>query len=253
MKFDKHTIKSAGQVGVTLNGETTVGTAAEVMVEAPVRLISARLHFKGYIGAYTYIRFDCRLGGRAERIGRYCSIAPGVTIGDGEHPTDWLGTHPFQWGGENWISAEDSKGQNFLSPPVIPRTKIGNDVWIGANATVLADLEIGNGAIVAAGAVVTRDVEPYTIVAGIPAKPIRRRFSDDMIARLQALQWWRYTPQSMLGVPFDRIDKAVAELEKRQKAGSLVPIPQALFKLSPAGFVAVDDIWLRKKYFSRYK
>lgn len=124
-------------------------------------------------------------------------------------------------------------------------------MWIGANATVLADLEIGDGAVVAAGAVVTKDVAHYTIVAGIPAKPIRRRFSEEMIARLQTLQWWRYSPESMLGVPFDKIEKAVAELEKRQKAGTLVPIPESLFTLSPAGFAVMDDT-REEKVFSRY-
>lgn len=253
MKLDKQTVATATMAGVTMNAQTSVDNSAVVLLEAPVRVSSVRLSFKGSIGAYTYVRFDCRVAGRTERIGRYCSIAPDVTIGDGQHPTDWLATHPFQWGADGWISAEDRKAHRFPTLPVIPRTKIGNDVWIGANAIILADVEIGDGAIVAAGSVVTRNVAPYTIVAGIPAKPIRMRFPSEMIARLQALKWWRYTPESMLGVPFERIEKAVAELEKRKKAKSLVPIPERLFTLSPAGFVAVDDEWERHKYFVRYK
>ncbi|MCV9963316.1 CatB-related O-acetyltransferase [Pararhizobium sp. BT-229] len=253
MKFDKQTIAAALQAGITMNVQTTVDNSAIVLLEAPVKIVAARLSFKGSIGAYTYVRFDCRIAGRTERIGRYCSIAPGVSIADGEHPTDWLATHPFQWGADGWISAEDRRAHKFPALPVIPRTKIGNDVWIGANAIVLADVEIGDGAIVAAGSVVTKNVAPYTIVAGVPAKVIRQRFPSEIIARLQSLKWWRYTPESMLGVRFERIEKAVAELEKRKKAKTLVPIPEKLFKLSPAGFVAVDDEWDRHKHFVRYK
>ena len=71
---------------------------------------------------------------------------------------------------------------------------IGNDVWIGSDVTILSGVKIGNGAIIAAGAVVTKDVAPYTVVGGIPAKPIKKRFSDEQIAFLEAFEWWNQTP-----------------------------------------------------------
>lgn len=253
MKFDKQTIATARQVGVSMSVQTTVDNSAIVFLEAPVKIVAARLSFKGSIGAYTYVRFDSRVAGRTERIGRYCSIAPGVSIADGEHPSDWLSTHPFQWGADDWIATEQRRKHKFPAMPLIPRTKIGNDVWIGTNAIVLANVEIGDGAIVAAGSVVTKNVAPYTVVAGVPARVIRQRFPKEIIARLQALKWWRYTPDSMLGVRFEKIDKAVAELEKRKKAKTLVPIPENLFRLSPSGFIPIKDEWERHKYFVHYK
>ena len=99
---------------------------------------------------------------------------------------------------------------------------IGNDVWIGANASVLRNVKIGDGAIVAAGAVVTKDVEPYTVVAGIPAKPIKNRFDDETICRLLKIKWWDF-PENVIQDNFkllnSKIDNDVLEkLEDIQKS-----------------------------------
>ncbi|KQS96348.1 MULTISPECIES: CatB-related O-acetyltransferase [unclassified Rhizobium] len=253
MKFDKQTIAAAAKAGIALNSQMTLEKSAAVLVEPNVKISSVQLSLKGSIGAYSYLRSGGRIAGRTECIGRYCSIAPGVTIGDGDHPTDWLATHPFQWAANGWVTKEERETHRFPASKVKPMVKIGNDVWIGANVIVLSGVEIGDGAIVAAGSVVTRNVEPYTIVAGIPAKIIRPRFSGEIITRLEALKWWLYTPQSLFGVPFDKIEQAVSELERRKKAKTLVPIPQILFKLSTAGLSPVDGMWEKHKYFRRYK
>ena len=122
-------------------------------------------------------------------IGRFCSIACGAKFlfTSGNHSLRSLATYTFpiffdEWGldAKNIRDAWDNKGD----------TVIGNDVWIGYEAVILSGVTIGDGAVIGARAVVTRDVPPYTIVGGVPAKPIRRRFDDETAARLRALRWW---------------------------------------------------------------
>lgn len=113
-------------------------------------------------------------------IGAYCSIGTGVSIFGGyEHHTDWVTSYNFR-SSEN--TPMHSKG------PVV----IGNDVWIGAGATILSGVTIGDGAVVGAQALVTKDIPPYTVVGGVPAKPIRKRFSDEQIDALLEIQWWNW-------------------------------------------------------------
>ncbi|MDE6773391.1 MAG: CatB-related O-acetyltransferase, partial [Treponemataceae bacterium] len=82
--------------------------------------------------------------------------------------------------------------------PLKGDTVVGNDVWIGQNVTIMPGIRIGDGAIIGARAVVTKDVPPYTIVGGVPAKPIRKRFSDDVIEKLLKLKWWDLPPEKIL-------------------------------------------------------
>lgn len=125
-------------------------------------------------------------------IGKFCSIACGTKFlfNCANHTLKSLSTYTFPLFYEDWnleksgvASAWDNKGDII----------IGNDVWIGYEAVIMAGVHIGNGAIIAARAVVTKDVAPYTIVGGTPAKEIRKRFSADVIERLQALAWWDWS------------------------------------------------------------
>ncbi len=121
-------------------------------------------------------------------VGKFCSIGRAEIGGQGRHPISWVSTHPA------FYSARLEAGLTFVSATVFDGesrpTIIGNDVWIGHGAVVLEGRRIGDGAIVAASAVVTRDVPPYAIVAGVPAKVIRYRFEPDVIAALLDWQWW---------------------------------------------------------------
>ena len=142
--------------------------------------------FMGRLGRCSYMGENCRIHAK---IGRYCSIASEVCTIQGRHPTaDWVSTSPV------FFSPDCQCGTTYVSrrkyDETSPETIIGNDVWIGARATILAGVCIGDGAIIATGAVVTRDVEPYTMVGGVPAKPIRKRFTDAQIEVLLALKWW---------------------------------------------------------------
>lgn len=125
-------------------------------------------------------------------IGKFCSIACGAKFlfNSANHTLHSLSTYPFplffeEWGldKKNVADSWDNKGDIV----------IGNDVWIGYEAVILAGVTVGDGAVIGTRAVVTKDVPPYTIVGGVPAKPIRKRFSEDVIAQLSELKWWDWT------------------------------------------------------------
>lgn len=213
---------------------------SRILVESPVWLAGS-LSSRGMIGAYTFLRDTVRLSGNAAHIGRYCSIAPGVVIGDSNHPTNWLSTHSFQWGDGQWIPSEAFR--NFSRPKERKKahTIIGSDVWIGANAIILSNVSIGDGAIIAAGSVVSRDVPPYAIVGGIPARIIRYRFDDQTIARLMKIRWWRFRPDDLFDIPFEDIQATVLELEKRITEGRLRELDVKLYAVTPGGVSETDD------------
>ena len=120
-------------------------------------------------------------------IGKFCMIASGVEfiMNGGNHLTEAISAYPFAIFGGAWANAMNGKQY-----PHKGDIRIGNDVWIGYKATILAGVNIGDGAIIATNATVTKDVPPYTIVGGNPAKPIRQRFSNEQINKLLEMRWW---------------------------------------------------------------
>jgi len=137
------------------------------------------------IGSHTYIQKNSNIINC--QIGKFCSIASNVQIGLGKHPIDHVSTHPAFFSATQPVAVSFSEVESFL--PTRP-VMIGNDVWIGFGALVLDGVSIGNGAIVAAGAVVTINVPPYAIVGGVPARVIKYRFKDELCSKIDALQWW---------------------------------------------------------------
>lgn len=136
------------------------------------------------IGDFSYGYPDIQQYGGKLKIGKFCSFAPNVKIMlGGEHRTDWCTTYPF-----NALMPEFSyiDGHPFSKGDIT----IGNDVWIGSDVTILSGVTIEDGSVIAANACVTQNVEPYTIVGGIPAKPIKKRFCDEEIKRLLRIRWW---------------------------------------------------------------
>lgn len=121
------------------------------------------------------------------RVGAFCSFAGNVTIIlGGNHRVDWITTFPFML---HWDCARDVKGHPATKGDVV----IGNDVWIGYRAMILSGVRVGNGAVIGAEAVVAKDVPPYGIVVGNPARLVRKRFSDEQIATLERIAWWDWS------------------------------------------------------------
>ena len=137
-------------------------------------------------------------------IGKFCSIACGAKFlfNSANHNLSSLSTYPFHIFFEEWdLDAKDVTDAWDNKGDIV----IGNDVWIGYEAVILAGVTIGDGAVIGTRAVVTKDVPPYTIVGGVPAKPIRKRFSDEVIAQLLEIKWWDW--------PEERIRQHLSEIQ----------------------------------------
>ena len=157
-------------------------------------------------GKYSYgaeaIRLRSWREGANCYIGSFCSIAKFCTIFlGGMHLTDCATTYPF-----GHINKDIFPKGSDQHPATKGHVIIHNDVWIGENATLLSGIEIHNGAVITNGAMVTKDVPPYTIVGGNPAKPIRARFPDDVINALNHIEWWNY--------PVNKINRAIPLLQR---------------------------------------
>lgn len=144
------------------------------------------------MGKYSFCGYDCTIVNC--EMGAFSSIADNVSIGDVNHPMDWVAMSPVFYAGRDII-----KNKFSTHPlPAIPLTHIGNDVWIGRGAMIKAGISIGDGAVIGMGSVVTKDVAPYSIAAGCPARTIRMRFDDEIINKFQKIKWWEFTDEELL-------------------------------------------------------
>jgi acetyltransferase-like isoleucine patch superfamily enzyme len=170
-------------------------------------------------GAFSYNHSDCLFSS----VGRYCSIAGNVTSMMPEHPTNWLSTSAFQYFQGFPIFSEylDRSGKKFDFRPfyAVNRIDIGHDVWIGSNAFIRGGIKIGNGAIIGAATVVTKDVPPYAIVVGNPGRIIRYRFEESVIDQLQKVEWWRFDFPSLNTVDLSNPIKAIEQIKTLEKNG----------------------------------
>jgi phosphonate metabolism protein (transferase hexapeptide repeat family) len=137
-------------------------------------------------------------------IGKFCSIAANTRINALEHPIERLTTHKVSYRPNEYFRylGLDS---DFRERRRSKQVTIGHDVWIGHGAVIMPGITVGNGAVVGANAVVTRDVPPYTIVAGVSAKVLRQRFSEGIAARIEALAWWHW--------PLERLHEAIPDMQ----------------------------------------
>lgn len=175
------------------------------------------------IGEYSYGRPKVRFPESGARlvIGRYCSIADRVEILlGGNHRIDWVSTYPFAAMTGHFPGAAGLEGHHATAGDVI----IGHDVWLGSGCMILSGVRIGHGAVVAARAVVTRDVPPYAIVGGNPAKLIRSRFGDATVAALLDIAWWDLPKEEIEPlIPLlqsERIEELIAAVRARRARSS---------------------------------
>lgn len=150
------------------------------------------------IGKYTYgtehLQIFYSNSGAKLYIGNFCSIASDVKIFlGGNHRTDWITTYPFGHIHNNNFNRFNGKGHPTTKGDII----IGNDVWIGQNATIMSGVKIGDGAVIANNSHVVKDVEPYSIVGGNPAKFIKYRFTKEQIEELLKIKWWDWDDEKI--------------------------------------------------------
>ena len=143
------------------------------------------IHNSLSIGDYTFIHNDVNIGRSVNSIGKFTSIATGVRIGLLNHPIDIVSTSPVFYNPKRGLISNTISQYNSYKG-----VSIGNDVWIGTNALILDNVTIGDGAIIAAGSVVTKNVEPYAVVGGCPAKVLKYRFDKSTISDLLKIKWW---------------------------------------------------------------
>lgn len=174
------------------------------------------------MGAFSFSRSD---DSGFVKIGRYTSMASGISVMGENHPTDWISTHPFQYEGRRFSILEQAQGFEYEKQPrVRPNmtATIGNDVWIGQDVLFSHGVHIGDGSVVAAGSVVTKDVPAYSIVGGVPAKTIRMRFPDQIIERLLAVKWWDFHYRHFNGLDVTQPEKFLDGFEERLDADNSI-------------------------------
>ncbi len=208
-------LRSRG-VEVLNRGSRHLQLPKDTILEAPCSLKWVVHRHSLHLGAFSYQVSGFCFGAR---IGRYCSIGEEVQIGRQNHPLSWASTSPALYlndrlfdlkGGFEGSSEFQAYRPNQPKPATQAKlTEIGNDVYIGHGAMILAGVTIGDGVIVGAGSVVTKDVRPYAVVAGNPATEKKLRVPEDLVSSLAGSRWWRYAPWQLQHLDISNVESFV--------------------------------------------
>ena len=193
----------------------------EIILESNIRIEEFSGIYKGNsiptIGSFSYSHSAIPAG---VKIGRYCAISWGLIITGPRHPYEWATISSISYDRTSNIVQSYLQDSINVFPNRDPRKleksmpEIGNDVWIGQNVTINRGVKIGNGAIIAAFSVVTKDVPAYAIVGGNPAKIIKLRFSPKEIEELQDIQWWNYEPKFFMNMDIENITNFIQSMKE---------------------------------------
>jgi phosphonate metabolism protein (transferase hexapeptide repeat family) len=184
--------------------EAEIGRRCEVLANTRVEYAS--------LGDYSYLGENCDVADAA--IGKFTAIANSVRIGAPNHPMGRASQHRFTYCPE-YYDATTSRDRDFFADRRGDRVIVGNDVWIGHAAILLPGITVGDGAVIAAGAVVSRDVAPYTIVGGVPARAIRQRFPKAVAESLRRIAWWDWSDEIIFERLSDFRSEAIEEFCER--------------------------------------
>ncbi len=201
----------AKRCGVKIQDVSNISSTSHVIMEQHSRLGNVKVRLPKAdrplcIGAYSYMREGGEIW-HVESIGRFCSIGRNVVLGQASN------NHPI-----DWVSSSMSVSKNYVAD--FAYTNIANDVWIAHDVVVMAGVNIGNGAVIGRNAVVTKDVEPYQIVVGNPARVVRTRFTMEQIVGLLKSEWWEIDFSILATLPFDAVDQFLQKLQSEQPAAT---------------------------------
>lgn len=175
----RHYPQAVFQHGAAAEGACTLGEGVSLGPHTKLKDCS--------VGRYTYFAGHSRLSDC--EIGAFCSLGPHLEVGFGRHPTHYVSTYPSFYSRHSAGRADLGATTDFVEHLPV---KIGNDVWIGAHCLLMDGVTIGDGAMIAAGAVVAKDIPAYTLAGGVPARVIRPRFTPEETEFLLALKWWEH-------------------------------------------------------------
>lgn len=154
------------------------------------------------VGKCTYCGKNVQVFDTGTKIGSFCSLADNINIGLSSHPLNYLTTSPFMYVD---LLGYNDKCREIYTKPV----EIGNDVWIGSNVSIMMGVKIGDGAVIGAHALVNKDVPPYAVVAGVPAKILKYRFDEKTIKELLELKWWDLDDEIIKKLPFKSVSETI--------------------------------------------
>lgn len=225
---------------VVVEGKTIVGS---LRFERPAWAFDPRRIKDCNLGAFTLINGLATTSLYRCDIGRYGQIGEGVIMGPPEHPQDWFSNHPFAFTRPQELPnmyrlpdfarlAPDGTEPVHYTSTVVDVTHIGHEAYVGAGSFVKRGVRIGDGAVVGACSVVTRDVPDYAIAVGSPAKVVRLRFAEPLVERFLKLQWWRYDLAPFKhAVDFSRPEPTLAFFEEKLALGELVELRPATYEV----------------------
>ncbi|HTI85271.1 MAG TPA: CatB-related O-acetyltransferase [Alphaproteobacteria bacterium] len=207
-------------------GTTPLTAHGIVRLNPGARIIQSRLLGPVYLNRNTQVGPDVVVGkyfGMNEScyvaratVGAYCAIGARTSINPFNHPTDWLSINEFQYhpNSFDWVPEYNDFERLPRTPDMFRHAVIGNDVWTGHNVNIMAGVNVGDGAVIGAGSVVTKDVPAYAVVAGVPAQIRKFRFPEKTIERLLRLKWWELELSDLSGLPFRDVDRCLDRVEE---------------------------------------